>query len=675
MGKIISLPANTNPKWQKQMTNNKLPLILAPAGNKASFLSALAAGADAVYCGLKNFSARMEAKNFSVEELSSLAHLARKKGTKVYVALNSLIKPNDIDHAGSLLDRLNTRVRPDALIIQDPALVQLARQTGFPGELHLSTLANVSFPMALKQIRALKGIKCVVVPRELNIDEIKSMALACPKGVDLEVFVHGALCYGVSGRCYWSSYLGGKSGLRGMCVQPCRRFYSVRGDSKKFFSCKDLSLDVLVKVLLSVPQVKAWKIEGRKKSAHYVYYTIKAYQMLRDHISDPQKKKAALELLEWSLGRTGTHYNFLPQRPQDPVAADSQTGSGLLVGTLKGAKQKNYIIPREELLPGDVLRVGYEDESWHSTCKVGKYVPKKGRLDLKLSLPRNSSRITTAKNIPVFLTDRREKFLEEMLSKLEEELTEPEESKKSSSKFHARLPKRTEIRAKSLDLKVIRNTGRIKFKGRTGIWLSKDSVKNSSSGTWWWLPPVIWPEQENEWKELIELALKKGGRIFVLNAPWQAAFFKNRKNLELWAGPFCNLSNPLALSTARFMGFDGAIVSPELGREDYLQLAKHSPLPLGIVISGNWPLSISRILPDNIKSDKPFTSPKGEQAWAKKYGSDIWIYPNWQLDLISKKDLLQKAGYSLFVHLAEPLPDEINLKKRPGIWNWDIGLL
>jgi putative protease len=95
----------------------------------------------------------------------------------------------------------------------------------------------------------------------------------------------------------------------------------------------------------------------------------------------------------------------------------------------------------------------------------------------------------------------------------------------------------------------------------------------------WWLTPVIWPENENAINEHVQLAIKKGGRHFVLNAPWQIAFFKKQKGFNLWAGPFCNLANPLAIESAGAMGFNGAVVSPELGAEDYLQLPRHSPIP------------------------------------------------------------------------------------------------
>ena len=129
------------------------PEILAPAGNRASFLAALAAGADAVYCGLKSFSARMEAKNFAVAELAALTRLAHEKGSRVYVAFNALLKSGDLEEAGTLLTLLHQRVEPDALIIQDFGMIDLARQVGYTGEIHLSTLANAGFAAALKQIR------------------------------------------------------------------------------------------------------------------------------------------------------------------------------------------------------------------------------------------------------------------------------------------------------------------------------------------------------------------------------------------------------------------------------------------------------------------------------------------------------------------------------------------
>ena len=189
------------------------------------------------------------------------------------------------------------------------------------------------------------------------------------------------------------------------------------------------------------------------------------------------------------------------------------------------------------------------------------------------------------------------------------------------------------------------------------------------------LSPVIWPDEEKEIKRKISIAVEKGSRNFVLNAPWQTALFDVLNDLNIWAGPFCNISNVLAVKILQSLGFSGVVVSPELGRDDYLLFIKKSPLPLGIVISGNWPLTISRVLSDQVKTGSPFISPKGEHVWATEYGSNFWVYPNWKIDLTDKKEKLRKAGYSMFVHLSEPLPPGIEMKKREGRWNWDLSLI
>ena len=659
------------------MENQKItspPAILAPAGNRASFLAALAAGADAVYCGLKDFSARMAAKNFSLEEMAALTRLAHDRGTKVYVTLNTMIKPDELDQCGTLIDALSRQVGPDGLILQDMAVAGIARGAGFKGELHLSTLANVTFPRALDFIRNAKkmGIRRVVLPRELSVDEIKQMAGACPDGLDLEVFVHGALCYAVSGRCYWSSYMGGKSGLRGRCVQPCRRLYTQQGRAGRYFSCQDLSIDVLVKVLLTIPKVSVWKIEGRKKGPHYVYYTVKAYQKLRDHFSDARERKDALELLARSLGRTGTHYNFLPQRPQNPVNPETQTGSGFLIGRIKGAAEGAYVDSREELLSGDVLRVGYEDEAWHTVIRVGKFVPKKGRLFV-----RQEGRRKIARGAPVFLTDRREKALAKMIDELDAALPEVAPLALSSN-YRVRMPRRTLKSQLPSDLWVGRSLARGRQRGEIGLWLSADALKTTPkrffSRIWWWLPPVIWPDEENLWHQMIETVRKHTGRAFVLNAPWQMAFFGNGKNLDLWAGPFCNIANPMACHMAAALGFRGCIASPELGGRDYADLARESPLPLGIVLAGNWPLCVSRVVPESVSPDLALMSPKGEAAWIQRYGENTWVYPNWRLNLEAEKKAFAQAGFSLFITMEEPVPGNVRLKERPGLWNLKLGL-
>ncbi|MDR0339223.1 MAG: U32 family peptidase, partial [Desulfovibrio sp.] len=354
-----------------------------------SALAAFAAGADAVYLGLKHFSARMQAENFGTSELGALVDLAHERGRRVYVAMNTLVKPGEAAKAYRLLRRLVMNVGPDALIIQDLAVPDLARQAGFAGELHFSTLANITHQKALLGVRSM-GAARVILPRELSFAEIRLMDQACPEDLDLELFVHGALCYCVSGRCWWSGYMGGKSGLRGRCVQPCRRVYVQKGREGRFFSCRDLSLDSEARSLLALPRVRSWKIEGRKKSPHYVYHVVSAYRLLRDEPSSAECRREAERLLGAALGRPVTRSLFLDAKasPTAPAGGkDAETSSGLMAGKIRKSPDNRYVVkPRLDLLPRDFLRVGYEDEAWHCTLSLATGA-KKGQ-ELPLALPR-----------------------------------------------------------------------------------------------------------------------------------------------------------------------------------------------------------------------------------------------------------------------------------------------
>ncbi|MGD9015861.1 MAG: peptidase U32 family protein [Desulfobacterales bacterium] len=648
------------------------PLILAPAGSRDSFLAAVAADADAVYCGLKTFSARMEAKNFDPGEMARLIAFAHSRSVRVHLALNALIKTDEMASVLTLLDGLNRSSPPDAIIFQDLAMVEVVRSAGYQGEIHLSTLGNGSFPAGLKAIHRL-GVDQVVVPRELSVDDIRRMGDACPPGLGLEVFIHGALCYAVSGRCYWSSYLGGRSGLRGRCVQPCRRLFSQGTPPGRHFSCMDFSLDVLVKVLRQIPQVKTWKIEGRKKGPHYVYYTVTAYRMLRDEGHDSGIKKAALDLLSRSLGRPATHYHFLPQRPYNPVE-HGETGSGLYMGRTKGTGIRPFIVPRGSLLPGDVLRIGYEDSPGHRIHRMRQGIPARGRYQLSDGKGR-----PVPKGTPVFLVDRREAALVEKMTALEKALDATAMPELPASQKRLELLSRAPRRGRATELRVKRTPDRKRSGEDIGLWISADSPekrqRRGDSRLWWVLPPVIWPEEEVALTRQIDKVMGEGGRCFLLNQPWQAAFFSDPSSVQLWAGPFCNISNPAAVSVLADMGFSGVVASPELEASQLLSFPKLSRLPMGVVLSGIWPLCLSRVVSSAIDVDTPFSSPRGEQAWVSRYGGTYWTFPNWRLDLTDKRRDLERAGFRLFLHLDEPVPPKVQLKRRPGIWNWEHGLL
>ncbi len=636
-------------------------------------LAAIAAKADAVYIGLKHFSARMQASNFSSSELARLANLAREHGTKVYVAMNTLVKPGDPESLARLIQRCDQLVKPDALIIADLGTARIARKVGFSGELHCSTLANLSQPAGLRIAREM-GFDRVVVPRELNLDEVRQMADACPDGLDLEIFVHGALCHNVSGRCWWSSFFGGKSGLRGRCVQPCRRLYtrpSKKIHPQRMFSCMDLSLDVLTKPLLTMPQVKAWKIEGRKKGPHYVFYTVKAYQLLRDKPNDAQAKKMAQDYLEQALGRPATHSLFLPQRQFQPVNPDKDTGSGKFIGKVKKAARKAYFQPFEPLIAGDFMRIGYEDEPGHTTMRIRKSVPKGGRMDI----PGGRG---PAPGTRVFLIDRREPGLSQMLKTLQNELKKQPDPGQATSKFILPSLRQAEP-SRKIFMTVSRGLPHGKSGPEMGIWLTRrtlgDVPRSLTKRVWWWLPPVIWPDEETTWQELVNHAQASGPAGFVLGAPWQAGMFDKGKQPRLIAGPFCNIANAQAVAELADLGFEAAIVSPELSRNEFLALPKLSPLPLGFVISGLWPLGISRVLAESVQLDETYLSPRRETLFVKSYGQNNWIFPSWEIDFSAEKKALEQAGYRIFITLKERWPRKVRKAERNSNFNWSNKLL
>lgn len=669
------------------------PEILAPAGDTSCFLAALAAGSDAIYAGLKNFSARMEAANFGIHELSRLTELAHGHACRVYVPMNNLVKERELSQAYRLVKRLSEQVRPDGLIIQDLAMVDIARQAGFMGAISFSTLANISDPEGLAQARAL-GANRVILPRELSLDEMREMGASCPPGLSLECFVHGALCYCVSGRCYWSSYMGGKSGLRGRCVQPCRRMYSrkagksikdqepAKAGGERLFSCQDLELLPLVRQLATVPNLVAWKIEGRKKGPHYVFHAVTAYRLLRDYPDDSAKRKMAQEILDMALGRPGVRARFLPQKKYQPMAPHGQTSSGLQAGKMTILQNGSITLKtRIPLLPGDLLRVGVEDERWHFTFGVTRAVPKAG--SLPVNVPRHK---TPRSGTPVYLIDRREPEFEKLLARWKRLLAEIPAHQAREVSGEPKLPAPC-TRGKSrpsMYLTAGLQTGKsaaILGKGAwQALWLGQKCLNISRTlydRIYFWLPPAIWPDNADNFARLITALWKRGARHFVCNAPWQRGFFPEQlpHDADLTGGPFCNLANALALEELSRLGFCAAFASPELSWDDLRNLAQAAPIPLGMVLGGAWPVGVSRFGLVGMESKTPFFSPRREAFWSLDRQGLTWIYPAWEINLVDKREELEKAGFSFFAWMDEKKPDRIPGASRPGLFNWEGGLL
>ena len=296
------------------MKKNNIPELLLPAGNIEAFQAAVEGGADAVYLGLKNFNARGRAKNFLVHQLQSLLKTAEKAGVNVYVTLNTLVKNEELPE---LLDTLHllSQTTVSAVIIQDLGTYYLARKFFPKLKIHASTQMAVHNSLGAEFMRKL-GFERVILFREITLPELK--LLKQRTSIELEIFVHGALCYSFSGQCLFSSYLGGMSANRGLCRQPCRRIYTVEQQEKYLFNLKDNQQLAQIAELKKIG-IASLKIEGRMKSAEYVYNAARAYRLALDG------KTGAESFADKDLARQKSSY-FLGGDISDAITEKPYTG-------------------------------------------------------------------------------------------------------------------------------------------------------------------------------------------------------------------------------------------------------------------------------------------------------------------------------------------------------------
>lgn len=248
--------------------------VLAPAGSMESLMAAVRAGADAVYLGGSMFSARANAKNFNEDELKETVLYCHARGVKVYLAVNTLLLEHELQKALEFI-RFACTLPVDAILVQDTGLIQLLQQCAPELRLHASTQMSIHTPLGAVALQK-AGIKRVVLSRELSLKEMAEIHAATP--VELEAFVHGALCMSVSGQCYFSSVLGSRSGNRGLCAQPCRLPFSVPGGTGNDLSLKDLSMITRMDELAQAGICSA-KIEGRMKRPEYVAAAARACRL------------------------------------------------------------------------------------------------------------------------------------------------------------------------------------------------------------------------------------------------------------------------------------------------------------------------------------------------------------------------------------------------------------
>ena len=271
---------------------NKIEL-LAPAGDLEKLKMAILYGADAVYIAGENFGLRTASKNFTEEQMREAVDFVKKNNKKIYVTCNIIPHNDDFEGLESYLKYLQ-EVGVDAIIVADPGVLMIAKETVPDMEIHWSTQANnTNFNSARFWYK--QGVKRVVTARELSFEEIKKIRDEIPSDMDIESFVHGAMCISYSGRCLMSNYMTGRDANRGSCAHPCRWKYSLVEEKRPgeyfpieedergtyFFNSKDLCMIEYVKELIEAG-VSSFKIEGRVKTPYYVATVVRAYRMAID---------------------------------------------------------------------------------------------------------------------------------------------------------------------------------------------------------------------------------------------------------------------------------------------------------------------------------------------------------------------------------------------------------
>ena len=288
----------------------KLPELLAPAGDMEKLRFAVAYGADAVYLAGKTYGMRTASDNFTLDEIGEAVAYCHTRGVKVYVTVNTLPRDDEMERLPAYLSALND-LGADALIVADLGVLQAAKRFAPRCQIHISTQTSIVNSAAAEAYHAM-GASRVVLARELSLSEIAHIRAQTPPSLEIETFVHGAMCMAYSGRCMLSNYLASRDANRGNCAQPCRWKYRVAEASRPgeympveedahgtyIFNSKDLNM-LPYADRLAAAGIGSFKIEGRVKSAYYAAVVTGAYRRALDlYASDPRCFSPPQELLD-----------------------------------------------------------------------------------------------------------------------------------------------------------------------------------------------------------------------------------------------------------------------------------------------------------------------------------------------------------------------------------------
>ena len=632
------------------MSNKKIEL-LAPAGTIEAFHAAIDGKADAVYLGLGNFNARQRQKNFTPQTLSYLIPYAQQKGVKVYVTMNTLVKDGEIPlfwNACTILKQLN----PDALIIQDWGMAAILRKYLPQMPLHASTQMAIHNSMQIKFAQDF-GISRVIPARELTLSEIRKInnKTQC----EIELFVHGALCYSISGRCLASSYLGGSSGNRGHCTQVCRRFYAQTPQKKGFyFSPKDFWAIDYIEEYKSIG-ISSLKIEGRMKGAEYVYSVVSAY---RDFIDKKIDLETAKERLSRDFGRQKCTFLLEGVESADVVSATRQAGCGNYAGKVAGINGNEIILEADGEIPqvGDRLRFHTVEGVEGEVVKVEKVIGEKESKFFRLIIDGN---FKIDNDGALFIISRQNPMIKQWKTRKIHINPRKFDPKKGipAGKIMSEIDKKINtsgkpqvyLRGDGIELlrqfKTVKNANYILSvqKSFYDIDFEKENLSNSIKQIIIALPQFIPEGDISFWKNAVEKYKKQGIFKFMISNIGDKEFFD--KNDKIYADYPIWAINRWTQKMLEDIGFSGFSYSPE---DDVLNLKRIGNNNGLFPVFMKAPLFVSRIKPV-LQNNKLVSDTMGEKFTMKTGGELAYLLGSAPLGLTHRIDKLQEFGIKNFV--------------------------
>ncbi len=585
--------------------------LLSPAGSPEAVIAAVQSGADAIYLGCGRFNARRNAANFTEEELKQAVEYCHMRGTKVYLTLNTLLYDRELEEASKLV-RYADQVGVDALLVQDLGVLKIARETAPQLALHASTQMTLHSLDGVK-LAADLGVTRVVLSRELSRDQIAGICAKSP--IEIEVFVHGALCVCYSGQCFLSSVIGGRSGNRGLCAQPCRLKYGWNGKAnKELLSLKDMSLASHLKELQEMG-VACAKIEGRMKRPEYVAIVTKIYANALREGREPSGEE--LEQLRAAFSRQGFTDGYFMDRHGPSMFGthkDNEVDPTPLFSKAKaeyqrGEHPKVQVRIQAKVARSEPVTVTVSDRDGHQATiqaappeEAVKRAITAQQVEAQLGktggtpyLAQMAAQVEEGLSLPLSALN---KLRREALDKLSVQRTavprhqqypwkleKPVARKRVSPEFTVSVENWSQLSGELLNLNPARVDITLEMAGDV------EKLRQLTQRCWAavTLPRVLWDRETPQAESLLKGA-KSAGVDTCVCSTWGGVALAKRLDIRVIGDYGLGVCNSVSIRGLKELGLEAATVSFELRLSRIRDLSRE--LPLELIVYGRLPLMI-----------------------------------------------------------------------------------